>query len=92
MKTLEHRAKKRRKNRESGKMADKKMDENRGKQNWKLRRETQAFNRFAFSRPMQISVVSPTTDEVDKVDFAYIEKVSTRRLIMYIFPFLSTVG
>ena len=35
MKTLEHRAKKRRKNRESGKMADKKMDENRGKQNWK---------------------------------------------------------
>ena len=41
---------------------------------------------------MRISVVSPTTDEVDKVDFAYIEKVSTRRLIMYIFPFLSTVG
>lgn len=35
MKTLEHRAKKRRKNGESGKMADKKMDENRGKQNWK---------------------------------------------------------
>ena len=31
-------------------------------------------------------------NEVDKVDFAYIENVSTRRLNMYIFPFLSTVG
>ena len=58
MKTLEHRAKKRRKNGESGEMADKKMDENRpGKTELEKRRETQALNRFAFSRPMQFSVV-----------------------------------
>ena len=31
-------------------------------------------------------------NDFDKVDFAYMEKVSTRRLNMYIFPFLSTVG
>lgn len=71
-------------------MANKKMDENRVKRNGKEKGNA-GLQSFCFLPP-HANLGRLAYNEVDKVDFAYIENVSTRRLNMYVFPFLSTVG